>query len=146
MRIRYRIIESRWPDDPEWAIRGFFYENLGTLFQELPVLSSVYFSEPRQVLRHFEQNIRVQQLSLERIEEALGDYADRYRVSPEIHAAFGDDFEGIIAGLEERLLHTTWRRKRGRRDEHGLPMAEPVPVEKEPALAIAEPREQYDVE
>jgi hypothetical protein len=38
------------------------------------------------------------------MEEAFGDYADRYRLSLETYTAEGDSFYDIVADLEERYL------------------------------------------
>jgi hypothetical protein len=46
---------------------------------------------------------RGRQLSIENAEEAFGDYADRYRLLPEIYVAEGDSFNDIVANLERFL-------------------------------------------
>jgi hypothetical protein len=103
MIVKYRILQSKWPDE-NWRIRGIMYENHGSILKAYPILYSMMLSDPKEIKRHFDQNIRERQLSIESAEEAFGDYADRYRLSPEIYTAEGDSFDDIVADLEERYL------------------------------------------
>ena len=104
MMVKYRILQSKWPDEKKWRIRGIMYENHGSILKAYPILYSMMLSDPKEIKRHFDQNIRERQLSIENAEEAFGDYADRYRLSPEICTAEGDSFNDIVADLEERYL------------------------------------------
>jgi hypothetical protein len=103
MIVKYRILQSKWPDE-KWRTRGIMYENRGEILRDYPILYSMMLSDPNEIKRHFDGNIRERQLSIENAEEALGDYADLYRLSPEIYTAEGDSFNGIVADLEERYL------------------------------------------
>jgi hypothetical protein len=114
MIVKYRILQSKWPDE-NWSIRGIMYENHGGILKAYPILYSMMLSDPKEIKRHFDQNIRERQLSIENAEEALGDYAGRYRLLPEIHAAEGDSFNDIVADLEER--HLGYKRPEGLRRE-----------------------------
>jgi len=114
MMVKYRILQSKWPDE-RWKIRGIVYENHGKILRDYPILYSMMLSDPKEIKRHFDQNIRERQLSIENAEEALGDYADRYRLSPEIDTAEGDSFDDIVADLEERYLG--YKRPEGLRRE-----------------------------
>jgi hypothetical protein len=114
MIVQYRILQSKWPGE-DWNIRGIMYENHGSILKAYPVLYSMMLSDPKEIKRHFDQNIRERQLSIENAEEALGDYAGRYRLLPEIHAAEGDSFNEIVADLEERYLG--YKRPEGLRRE-----------------------------
>ena len=91
------------------------YENHGEILRDYPILYSMMLSDPKEIKRHFDQNIRERQLSIENAEEALGDYAGRYRLLPEIHAAEGDSFDDIVTDLEER--HLGYKRTEGLRRE-----------------------------
>jgi hypothetical protein len=115
MIIKYRILQSKWPDEKKWRIRGIMYENQGRVLRDYPILYSMMLSDPKEIKRHFDQNIRESQLSIENAEEAFGDYADRYRLSPEIYTAEGDSFDDIVADLEER--HLGYKRPEGLRRE-----------------------------
>ena len=114
MIVKYRILQSKWPDE-NWSIRGIMYENHGSILKAYPILYSMMLSDPKEIKRHFDQNIRERQLSIENAEEALGDYAGRYRLLPEIHAAEGDSFDDIVTDLEER--HLGYKRTEGLRRE-----------------------------
>ncbi len=114
MIIKYRILQSKWPDE-KWRIRGVMYENQGGILRDYPILYSMMLNDPKEIKRHFDQNIRERQLSIENAEEAFGDYADRYRLSSEIYTAEGDSFNDIVAGLEEKYLG--YRRPEGLRRE-----------------------------
>jgi hypothetical protein len=114
MIVKYRILQSKWPDE-KWRIRGIMYENHGRILRDYPILYSMMLSDPKEIKRHFDQNIRERQLSIENAEEAFGDYADRYRLSPEIYTAEGNSFEGIVADLEEK--HLGYKRPEGIRRE-----------------------------
>jgi hypothetical protein len=102
--VKYRIMQSRWEKDDSWETWGIIYENHGKILRDYPILYSMMLSDPKEIKRHFDQNIRERQLSIKNAEEALGDYAGRYRLLPEIHAAEGDSFNDIVADLEERYL------------------------------------------
>ena len=114
MIVKYRILQSKWPDE-RWRIRGIMYENHGKILRDYPILYSMMLSDPKEIKRHFDQNIRERQLSIENAEEALGDYAGRYRLLPEIRAAEGDSFNDIVADLEEKYLD--YKRSEGLRRE-----------------------------
>jgi hypothetical protein len=113
--VKYRIMRSRWEEDSSWETWGIMYENHGKILRDYPILYSMMLSDPKEIKRHFDQNIRERQLSIENAEEAFGDYADRYRLSPEIHTAEGDSFNDIVADLEERYLG--YKRPEGLRRE-----------------------------
>ena len=104
MMVKYRILQSKWPDGKKWRTRGIMYENHGSILKAYPILYSMMLSDPKEIKRHFDKNIRERQLSIENAEEAFGDYADRYRLSPEVYTAEGDSFNDIVADLEERYL------------------------------------------
>lgn len=104
MMVKYRILQSKWPDGKKWRTRGIIYENHGSILKAYPILYSMMLSDPKEIKRHFDQNIRERRLSIENAEEAFGDYADRYRLSPEVYTAEGDSFNDIVADLEERYL------------------------------------------
>ncbi len=114
MIVKYRILQSKWNEQDEWETWGIFYENHGPILKEYPILYAMMLSDPKEIKRHFDQNIRAGQLSLEEAEKALGDYAHRYRLLPEIHEAEGDSFFAIIDDLEERYLGRK-KHKRARR-------------------------------
>jgi len=113
--VKYRIMQSRWEEDNSWETWGIIYENHGEILRDYPILYSMMLSDPKEIKRHFDKTIRERQLSIENAEEAFGDYADRYRLSPEIYTAEGDSFNDIIANLEERYLG--YKRPEGLRRE-----------------------------
>lgn len=115
MIVKYRIMQSRWEEDNSWETWGIIYENHGEILRDYPILYSMMLSDPKEIKRHFDKTIRERQLSIENAEEAFGDYADRYRLSPEIYTAEGDSFNDIIANLEERYLG--YKRPEGLRRE-----------------------------
>ena len=115
MIVKYRIMQSRWEEDDPWETWGIIYENHGSILKAYPILYSMMLSDPKEIKRHFDQNIRERQLSIENAEEALGDYADRYRLSPQIYTAEGDSFDDIVADLEARYLG--YKRPEGLRRE-----------------------------
>ncbi len=115
MIVKYRIMQSRWKEGNSWEPWGIIYENHGEILRDYPILYSMMPSDPKEIKRHFDQNIRERQLSIENAEEAFGEYADRYRLSPETYTAEGDSFNDIVADLEERYLG--YKRSEGLRRE-----------------------------
>ena len=118
MIVKYRIMQSRWEEDNSWETWGIIYENHGSILKAYPILYSMMLSDPKEIKRHFDQNIQERQLSIENAEEAFGDYAHRYRLSPEIYTAEGDSFDDIVTDLEERYLG--YKRPKGLRREMAI--------------------------
>ncbi len=113
MKLRYRILQARWPKDGEWQNWGFFYDCPRNGKREIaPVHWHHNLNELYWVTHPITEHIHNQGLPLERVDEALAPYADCYRVLPEIHTCEGDllatmlnDVEMHLLGLEHILPH-----------------------------------------
>lgn len=92
MKLRYRILQARWPEktpssvsgDTAWQNWGLFYEvvdETGT--------RGVYLhhnlDELHWIVHHITHRLRSRHLPLHRVDEALAKYSDGFRALPEIH-------------------------------------------------------------
>ena len=93
MKLRYRILQSRWPKGGEWKNWGFFYET-ETLKGKTPVACHHNLDEKHWVVHDITQCTCDQCLTLERVESAVAKYSDRYRVLDEIHT---HEFDGPVS-------------------------------------------------
>ena len=97
MRLRYRILQARWPRGGAWQNWGFFYEDAHSHHGE-PILCHHNLDELQWVVHHVRQSISSQRLRLEEAETAIAQHGAGYRVLPEIHVYEGDD-EPLSAAL-----------------------------------------------
>ncbi|MBE9509077.1 MAG: ribose-phosphate pyrophosphokinase [Chloroflexi bacterium] len=114
MNLRYRILQSRWPDGGEWQDWGFFYESDESNRGEALVLFHHNMDELHWIVHHVNHRIRSRRLPLERVEDAVAKYSDRLRVLRDIHIYKGDDeplstalnaIEAHVLGLDHIAPH-----------------------------------------
>nr|HID12705.1 ribose-phosphate pyrophosphokinase [Anaerolineae bacterium] len=106
MKLRYRILQARWPNGGEWQNWGFFYESNESNRGEAPVLFHHNMDELHWIVHHISHRLRSRCLPLERVEEAMAKYADGFRALPEIYT-YESDHESLSAalnGIEARVL------------------------------------------
>lgn len=111
MKLRYRVLQARWPDPStisrqgggEWQNWGFFYESRGG---EAPVLFHHNMDELHWIVHHVNHRLRGRRLPLDRVEEAIAKYADGFRVLPDVHTYEGDDvsLSAALNGIEAHVL------------------------------------------
>lgn len=114
MNLRYRILQSRWPDGGEWQDWGFFYESGESNRGEALVLFHHNMDELHWIVHHVNHRIRSRRLPLERVEDAVAKYSDGLRVLRDIHIYKGDDeplstalnaIEAHVLGLDHIAPH-----------------------------------------
>jgi ribose-phosphate pyrophosphokinase len=84
MKLRYRILQSRWANGGEWKNWGFFYETDASR-GKAPVACHHNLDEKPWVVHDITRCTCDQNLSLECIEAAVEKHSNRYRVLEEIH-------------------------------------------------------------
>lgn len=106
MKMRYRILQARWPDSGEWQNWGFFYESNEGNRGEAPVLFHHNMDELHWIVHHICHRIRSRRLSLERVEQAITKYADGFRVLPDIHIyeSGGEPLSAALNAIEAHVL------------------------------------------
>jgi ribose-phosphate pyrophosphokinase len=104
MKLRYRILQARWPKGGEWQNWGFFYDCNDGNRRAAPVHCHHNLDELYWVTHHITSCIHSQDLPLERIDETLAPYADCYRVLPEIHTYEGELLAAMLNDVEVRIL------------------------------------------
>jgi ribose-phosphate pyrophosphokinase len=93
MKLRYRILQSRWPRGGEWKNWGFFYETDASRGRAL-VDCHHNLDEKHWVVHDITQYTCDQSLKLEQIEVAVERHSDRYRVLDEVYTY---EFEGPVS-------------------------------------------------
>lgn len=123
MRVRYRFIEKWFVYERKgkWITWGTAYENCGNEFPEYSLLFRTSPDDDRRVRRHFDTRVREFAPSLEDAEVILGDYADRFRLRPEIHTIEGETHQEIRQQLWERIFDAL-------EPEAAQPAIEPMPA------------------
>ena len=104
MRLRYRILQSRWPPGGEWHNWGFFYDSITSDRGEAPVLCHHNLAELQSFVQHVCECLSSQRLRLEEAEKAIAPYGDSCRVLPEIHVYEGGS-EPLPAALNAVEAH-----------------------------------------
>lgn len=98
MRVRYRVLQARWPDGGEWHNWGFFYECPDGAEKSVPLLCHHNLDELHWVLHQVQGCIDSQGLRLERVEQAFAGLEDGFRVLPDVRTHDGAD-ESLPAAL-----------------------------------------------
>ena len=106
MKLRYRILQSRWPQVGQWQNWGFFYETDEGGRGGPPVFCQHNLDELHWVVHHINRRLDGQRVPLERAEEAIAGHADGYRVLPEIHTYEGNSETLSVAlnAIEAQVL------------------------------------------
>jgi hypothetical protein len=104
MIVRYRVIEKWWEEERRWGPWGALYENCSDGFADRKVLFRTIPDEHKSVRHHFDRRIKELRIGLLDGERILGDYADRFRLRPEVHMVKGDTHEEIRQRLWECLF------------------------------------------
>lgn len=101
MIVRYRVIEDWLADEGVWFPWGVFYENRSDDFADYTLLIRAIPDDDRRKGRYFDRRIQELRPSIEEAEVVLGEYADRYRVRPEIRTVKSTSRREIRALLWE---------------------------------------------
>jgi len=97
MKLRYRILQSRYSSDAPWQNWGFFYEKV---HNGAGAICHHNLDELHWVVHEINRCTRGQPLSLDRVDEAVAEHADHYRVLPEIHE-YDQDSEPLSASINQ---------------------------------------------
>ena len=136
MIVRYRVIEDWLADEGVWFPWGVFYENRSDDFADYTLLIRAIPDDDRRKGRYFDRRIQELCPSIEEAEVVLGEYADRYRVRPEIRTVKSTSRREIRALLWEVISEEMEKRMAERRVEYAVP---------EPAyVALREGSEEED--
>ena len=122
--VRYRLIEDWLAEERIWFTWGVFYENCSGTFTDFTLLIHAIPDDDRRKGRYFDQRIRELRPSIEEAEIVLGEYADRYRVRPEICTVEGESHREIRA----RLWETIFEEMEGQRSERQSHYVVPEPA------------------
>ncbi len=121
MIVRYRVIEDWLADEGVWFPWGVFYENRSDDFADYTLLIRAIPDDDRRKGRYFDRRIQELRPSIEEAEVVLGEYADRYRVRPEIHTVKSTSRREIRARLWEVIFEEMEKRRAERRVEYAVP-------------------------
>ena len=121
MIVRYRVVEDWLDDEGVWFPWGVFYENRGSDLAEYTLLIRAIPDDDRRKGRYFDRRIRELRPSIEEAEVVLGEYADRYRVLPEVRTVEGENYREIRDRLWEVIFEEMDKRRAERRVEYAAP-------------------------
>jgi len=119
--VRYRVVEDWLDDEGVWFPWGVFYENRGSDLAEYTLLIRAIPDDDRRKGRYFDRRIRELRPSIEEAEVVLGEYADRYRVLPEVRTVEGENYREIRDRLWEVIFEEMDKRRAERRVEYAAP-------------------------
>jgi hypothetical protein len=103
MKVRYRILEERTAEGG--------WETIGVITDwesepaHLRLSGIVQHTISTSIWRVILQRVRERHLTLESYDEAIGDYADDYRLHPDIHIIEAETPQEIRRQLRERYLY-----------------------------------------
>jgi ribose-phosphate pyrophosphokinase len=106
MKLRYRILQARWPYGGTWQNWGFFYARGQDRRGSAPVSFHHNMDELHWVVHHIEHRISSRGLSLEQVEEAVAKYDEGFRISPKIYVYESEDepLSAALNAIEARVL------------------------------------------
>jgi len=106
MKLRYRILQTRWPHGGEWKNWGFFYETPNSADRCASAVCHHNLDELHWMVHEIDRCVTQEGLSLENVELAISQYQDQCRVLPEVKAHEQED--GSIAtgvnAIEAKVL------------------------------------------
>jgi len=97
--VRYSVIEAWLADEGVWFPWGVFYENRSDDFADYTLLIRAILDADRRKGRYFDRRSQELRPSIEEAEVVLGEYADGYRVRPEIRTVKSTSHREIRALL-----------------------------------------------
>ncbi len=121
MIVKYRLVEEWWAEEEIWFPWGMFYENLSGSFPERTLLTRAIPDDDRRKARYFGQRIERFRPTVKEAEVVLGEYADRYRVRPEIRTVEGTSHRAIRARLWDVIFEEMEKRKVKRQVKYAAP-------------------------
>jgi len=126
--VRYRVIEDWLAEKGIWLPWGMFYENCSGEFPERTLLTQAIPDDDRRKGRYFGQQVERLQPTIEEAEVVLGEYADRYRVRPEIRTVEGENHREIRARLWEIIFEELEKQRLERQSHYVVPEPAYYPV------------------
>jgi len=136
MIVKYRLVEEWLADTGDWFPWGMFYENCSGMFPERTLLTRAVPDDDRRKARYFGQRIERFRPTVAEAEVVLGEYADRYRVQPEIRTVEGTSYREIRTRLWDIIFEEMERP----RVEHLVEYVVPEPA----YVALREGSEEKD--
>lgn len=124
MIVRYRLVEEWWEEEGYWFPWGMFYENCSGDYTDYTLLVRAVPDDDRRKGCYFDQRIRELHPTIAQAEVVLGEYADRYRVLPDIRTVEGADHHEIF----KRLWNILFEEIEERRAERRLVYTAPQPA------------------
>lgn len=115
MVVGYRLVEEWWAEEGIWVPWGMFYENCSGMFPERTLLTQAIPDDDRRKARYFGQRIEQYRPTIEEAAVVLGEYADRYRILPDIRTVEGADHHEIFTRLWDILFEEMEKRRAERR-------------------------------
>ena len=136
MIVKYRLVEEWWAEEGIWFPWGMFYENCSGMFPERTLLTRAIPDDDRRKARYFGQRIERFRPTVEEAEIVLGEYADRYRVLPEVRTVEGENYREIRDRLWEVIFEEMDKRRAERRVEYAVPEPTYVPLREKSEGAV----------
>ncbi len=113
MKLRYRILQARWPEkaaspgsgDTQWQNWGFFYDIVDG-GRKQGVYLHHNMDELHWIVHHITHRLRSRNLPLGRVEEALAKYSGGFRALPQVHTHQAGDqpLSASINAVEASVL------------------------------------------
>jgi ribose-phosphate pyrophosphokinase len=116
MKVRYRVVQSRWADGGDWVNVGFFYQREDREDGEAPLMFRHNLNELHCVVRHVDETIQSGEYRLRDVHKAVVSCGEDYRVLDQIETYKGQE-EALSAAansIEAQVL--------------GLPCVDPAGV------------------
>lgn len=102
VKIRYRILQARWPRGGEWHNWGFVYQNEGP---SATLMLHLNLNEFQDMLQCVQRRAQVGRLTLEQADHLFTGFEETYRLLPEIHEYGADAPESaLVNAVEARIL------------------------------------------
>ncbi len=131
MKVRYRIIEKRWPGGDAWERWGAIYDNRSEHFRGSKSLLMSSLAENEKVVREFEQRVAALELDVEHCRPLLEGHTRQFRFAPEVKVMHGETFRAIHEALWQRIFGLS---ERERQPGQGQIQPEYVPLPAHHAL------------
>ncbi len=106
MKVRYRILQSRWPDGGEWQNWGFFYQRGDVEDREARLAYHHNLDELHWVVRTIDDNMRGKGRGLHDAKLALAGCGADYRVPLKTYSYSGqhEALSGAVNAIEAKVL------------------------------------------
>jgi ribose-phosphate pyrophosphokinase len=106
MKLRYRILQSRWPGGQDWQNVGFFYRRDKREDGEARLMCHHNLNELQRIVCQMEETIRTENLGLRNAHKAVAACGDDYRVLDKSHTYEGQEqtLSAAVNAIEAAVL------------------------------------------